>query len=285
MTEQKIRLGLVQMAMSERPGENVARAIELARAAAERGATVVCLPELFSTRYFPQYARQDAVAPESIPGPATDACSALARERGIVLIAGSVWEAHPAGNFNTAVIFGPDGRAIGQYRKVHIPHDPLFYEQNYFAPGDGGIRVFDTPAGRLAVLICYDQWYPEAARLAALQGAEMVFYPTAIGTVRGHRQREGNWHRAWENVMRGHAIANGMVVAAVNRVGVEDRMSFWGGSFVSDAFGKVLVRAGSGEQVALADVSLAHGREVREGWRFFHNRRPEVYDMLSSRME
>jgi agmatine deiminase len=174
---------------------------------------------------------------------------------------------------------------LGKYRKIHIPHDENFFEQHYFTPGDLGFNVYKTDSGKIGTLICYDQWFPEAARTLALMGAEMVFYPTAIGLVRGMKQSEGDWQQAWENVMRGHAIANGMVVVAVNRAGNEDQMDFWGGSFVIDAFGKTLARAGCGEEVVMATVDLDHGRRVREGWRFFYNRRPEQYTKIVEELQ
>ncbi|HUL38659.1 MAG TPA: nitrilase-related carbon-nitrogen hydrolase, partial [Methanomassiliicoccales archaeon] len=164
-------------------------------------------------------------------------------------------------------------------------HDESFYEQHYFDRGDTGFQVFETGLGKISTLICYDQWFPEAARAVALKGAEIVFYPTAIGTSKGIRQREGNWQQAWEGVMRGHAIANNMVVCGVNRCGREDRMSFWGGSFVCDAFGRVLERAGRREAVVTCEVDLDHSKEVREGWGFFHNRRPECYGELTRTRE
>ncbi len=277
MPRKKIRLGLIQVSMGEEPEANLGRAMKKVRTAADCGAQIVCLPELFTTPYFPQYAGGPSGSGEPVPGPTTDRLSELARECGIVLVGGSLLEDAGDRRFNTAVVFGPDGALLGRYRKTHIPHDPHFYEQDYFSPGDTGFQVFPTPFGRVSVLICYDQWFPEAARSVALMGADLVVYPTAIGTVRGVRQREGNWHRAWETVMRGHAIANGVVVAAVNRCGEEERMRFWGGSFVCDAFGGVLQRAGLKEEIVIADIDPDHAREVREGWRFFHNRRPECY--------
>jgi agmatine deiminase len=174
-------------------------------------------------------------------------------------------------------------RLVGKYRKMHIPHDPNFFEQGYFAQGDLGFKVFETRYGKLATLICYDQWFPEAARIVSLMGADIIFYPTAIGLVDGVEQAEGDWQDAWTTVQRGHAIANGAAVAAVNRSGREGKMSFWGGSFVSTQFGTLIAKAGKGEEVVLAEVDTELGKEVREGWRFFHNRRPDAYKKITGK--
>lgn len=283
-----VKLGLVQMEMRSEPSRNLDRAAEMIVEAKSMGADIVCLPELFTSTYFAQYSNpnrveMEGVPLENIPGDTAERLSAIARENHIIVVGGSIYERDRAGLFNTCLTFDQEGRILGKYRKVHIPHDENFYEQHYFTPGDLGFKVYDTDKGKLGTLICYDQWFPEAARINALMGAEIVFYPTAIGTVRGVDQAEGDWQTAWENVMRGHAIANGMVVAAVNRAGNEDRMDFWGGSFVCDAFGKTLVRAGAEEQVVTATIDLDHGRNVRGGWRFFHNRRPDQYGMITDR--
>jgi agmatine deiminase len=261
-------------------------AIALVGDAANGGAEAVCLPELFTTPYFPQYRgsspedMRDSEWVDTIPGRTTRELSSAAKENAVILVGGSIYELDRGKLYNTSVVFDQRGKQLGRYRKTHIPHDENFYEQHYFEKGDTGFQVFETERGRLSVLICYDQWFPEAARAVALKDAEIVFYPTAIGTSRGIRQKEGSWQQAWEGVMRGHAIANGMVVCGVNRCGREDRMSFWGGSFVCDAFGKTLKRAGRKEGVVICKVDLDHGKEVREGWRFFHNRRPECYGSL-----
>lgn len=283
MGRRKVRLGLLQMRMQERSEDNLAKGVGMIEEAAEAGANIVCLPELFTTKYFAQYESSGQVPPDildTVPGKASETLSRAARKNGVVIVGGSVFEAAGDQLFNTSMVFDPQGKMLGLYRKTHIPQDQFYFEQQYFSPGDTGFKAFETEFGWISVMICYDQWFPEAARACALMGAEMVFYPTAIGTVDGIRQKEGNWHRAWENVMRGHAIANGMVVTGVNRAGREDRMSFWGGSFVVDAFGKTLRRAGRAETVLLVDVDLDHGREVREGWGFFRNRRPDCYSKL-----
>jgi agmatine deiminase len=286
--KETVTIGLAQMEMRSEPSRNLDRAVEMIGEAKRMGADIVCLPELFTSTYFAQYANpgrvdMDGVPLENVPGNTEERLSDSARKNRIIVVGGSIYERDAAGRFNTCLTFDREGKMLGKYRKVHIPHDESFYEQHYFTPGDLGFKVYETDRGRIGTLICYDQWFPEAARINALMGAEIVFYPTAIGTVRGVEQAEGDWQQAWENAMRGHAITNGMVVAAVNRAGNEDQMDFWGGSFVCDAFGKTLVRAGAEEQVVTATVDLGHGRSVREGWQFFHNRRPDQYGKLTER--
>ena len=285
-----VTLGLVQMEMRPEPSKNLDRALEMIGEAKRQGAEVVCLPELFTSRYFAQYPNPDmreieGTPLENIPGVVAQRLSECARRNRVIIVGGSIYERAPEGLFNTCLTFDQEGSMLGKYRKVHIPHDENFYEQHYFTPGDLGFKVYGTKKGRIGTLICYDQWFPEAARINALMGADMVFYPTAIGTVRGVEQAEGDWQQAWENVMRGHAIANGMVVAAVNRAGNEDQMDFWGGSFVCDAFGRTLVRAGAGEEVVTATIDLEHGRNIKEGWRFFQNRRPDQYCRITEGSE
>jgi len=272
-------LGLVQMRMSRLREKNLEKATEMIRISAERGARIVCLPELFDSRYFPQDEHADAVA-ERLPNSVSDALSHAAEENGVVLVGGSVFEREGGKSYNTSVIFDEHGNEIGRYRKVHIPQDPGFYEQDYFDPGSG-YKVFETRFGKLGVLICFDQWYPEPARISKLLGAQFLFYPTAIGTVRGIEQAEGDWHKAWETVQRGHAIANSVVVAAVNRVGIEKDMRFWGGSFVCDQFGKVIARGGAGEQVIVASCDTRLGANIEQGWGFMRNRRPETYKRIA----
>ena len=272
------------MRMSDSREENLARAIALVSKAAKKGAQIVCLPELFNAPYFAQCKKEGNAAEklaEGIPGKTTAALSECARKNGVVLVGGSIYEKSGSRLYNTSAVFAQDGKMMGIYRKTHIPQDPMYFEQDYFEKGDTGFKVFDTPFCKIAVLICYDQWFPEAARCAALAGAQVIFYPTAIGTVKGVEQAEGNWQKAWENVMRGHAIANCIPVAAANRIGAEGEMDFWGGSFVCDAFGKTLKRAGKKEQVIIAEIDLQHGKDVAEGWRFFYNRRPETYGAIT----
>lgn len=283
-TPKNVRIGLIQMAMVSSPEENRAKAATLIREAAGQGAEIICLPELFTGPYFCA-TEQNADAArylEPIPGVTSSFLSELSASLGVILVGGSYYEQSGEHRFNTAVVFDEQGRSLGTYRKTHIPHDECFYEKNYFEPGDTGFKVFETSKGRIGVLICYDQWFPEAARAMALLGADIVFYPTAIGNADHLEEVEGNWQEAWENVQRGHAIANCMVVCGVNRVGREGEMTFWGGSFICDAFGTTLVRGGANEQVVIGTVDLNHSSWVREGWRFFYNRRPECYGILST---
>ena len=276
----KITIGLVQMAMSEDMDKNLQSAVAKISLAAKKGAQIVCLPELFTAPYFPRERECRSDYSEKIPGKTTRALSDAAKENSVVLVGGSIFEKAKTGRYNTSMIFDENGVLAGKYRKIHVPQDENFYEKDYFAPGDLGYCVADTAYCKIGVLICYDQWYPEAARTLALMGAEIIFYPTAIGTVKGIAQAEGPWQEAWENVQRGHAIANGVAIAAANRAGTEAGMSFWGGSFVCNAFGKTLARGGAGEELVVSTIDLEHGRAVREGWRFFHNRRPDTYGKL-----
>jgi agmatine deiminase len=283
MADRTVRIGLVQTTVSGDVHENLARSLILVRQAAEAGAAIICLPELFRTPYFPQYAGGDAAAfAEPLPGPSTDAFAAIAREYCVSVIV-PVYERGSDGRlYNSAAVITDSGTLLPPYRKVHVPHDPLFYEQDYFTPGNGYL-VFDCGPVKIAVLICYDQWFPEAARAVTLMGAEIIFYPTAIGWIRGMEEPcEGDWRDAWETVQRGHAIANGVHVATVNRVGSERDLIFWGSSFVADAFGGILARAGcSDEEVLLADINPGMNTLVREGWGFLRNRRPDTYRILS----
>jgi len=282
-TSSKVTIALIQTQVSEDIDLNLRKALELVREAAGKGAQIVCLPELYRTRYFPQWDRDGYSGPnaeslaESIPGPSTGAFSALARELEIVIIV-PLFERDTSGYYNSVVVIDADGSLLPTYRKVHIPHDPLFYEKSYFIPGEE-IRVYDTRYAKISALICFDQWFPEAARVAALAGAQIIFYPTAIGWIRGEEQpEEGDWHDAWQTVQRGHAIASSVCVAAVNRAGREDELIFWGGSFVCDCFGRVLAEASSsGEEVLLASLDLAKNEAVQEGWGFFRCRRPDLY--------
>nr|WP_317063587.1 agmatine deiminase family protein [Methanoculleus sp. Wushi-C6] len=283
MSTQKI--GLIQAAVGDDPDRNLAHTLELARQAIAGGARILCLQELYRVPYFPQYEDTDASRyAETIPGPSTEAFAALAREHGVVVVV-PVYERTGSGEYyNAAVVIDADGRLLPAYRKVHIPFDPLFYEKSYFRAGDH-YRVYETCYARIAVLICYDQWFPEAARAAALRGAEIIFYPTAIGRIAGEEPPEGDWREAWETVQRGHAIANSVHVAAVNRVGDEGEIRFFGSSFVADAFGNILARAsGTDEEVLVVEVDLSMNRSVREGWGFFRNRRPETYGALTRRL-
>jgi agmatine deiminase len=258
---------------------NLNHAVAEVRQAARRGAQIVCLPELYRTPYFPQHKKKDVRRlAETIPGESTEAFCDVAAELGVALIVPLFEKSRGGRYYNSAVVINEKGKLLPTYRKLHLPQDPLFWEQNYFQRGDAGYRVYKTPFATFAVLICYDQWFPEAARMATLAGAEIIFYPTAIGWIVGRRPVEGDWHDAWETVMRGHAIANGVHVVAVNRVGREERLNFWGQSFACDSFGKVIRRASATrEQILVARLDLSQNRRVREGWGFLRHRRPETY--------
>ncbi len=284
--ENGIRLGLIQMKCAEDPAENFERAVGKIRSAAAQGAQVVCLQELFRSRYFCQ--KEDVRLfdlAESIPGPSSRRLAELAAELGIVVIA-SLFERRAAGIYhNTAVILDSDGSLCGIYRKMHIPDDPLYYEKFYFTPGDLGFRSHATRRGDLGVLVCWDQWFPEAARLTALNGAQVLFYPTAIGWLEGEDEAVNEAQRsAWETVQRGHAVANGVFVAAVNRVGREGQLTFWGGSFVADPFGRILSRGSfEDEENLIVDCDLDLIEETRRNWPFLRDRRIEAYQGLGKR--
>ncbi len=287
---QTVHIGLVQMRCTDDPQTNTVRAVEGIRTAAAQGALIVCLQELFRSRYFCQredYA-QFALA-EPVPGPGTEALSALAAELGVVIIA-SLFEKRAAGLYhNTAVVLDADGRYLGKYRKMHIPDDPLFYEKFYFTPGDLGFKVFDTRFARVGVLICWDQWYPEAARLTALHGAEVLFYPTAIGWHPDEKAAHGAaQHASWEVIQRSHAVANGCYVVSVNRTGHEGApdggIEFWGQSFVADPHGEVLARAAvDQDEVLVVPCDLAQNDAVRVHWPFLRDRRIDAYGDLTKR--
>jgi N-carbamoylputrescine amidase len=278
------------MRCSKDPEENITRACALLRQAAAKGARIACLPELFRTEYFCQVqeaARFDLAEP--IPGPTTAALAKVAKEVGIVVI-GSIFEKRAPGVYhNTAVVLDADGNLCGRYRKMHIPDDPLYYEKYYFTPGDLGFRSFSTAFARVGTLVCWDQWYPEAARLTALQGAEILFYPTAIGWHPAEKVEFGSAQAsAWETIQRSHAIANGVYVAAVNRIGHEGPaqagLEFWGGSFVADPFGQIIAKAGSDTEeilIALCDPKIQE--ETRRNWPFLRDRRIDAYTPITRR--
>jgi len=285
------QVSLIQMAMSEDPAVNLETACQRIRQAAATGSKVVCLPELFRSLYFCQSEDTAHFAlAESIPGPSTEKLGQVARECGVTVIA-SLFERRAPGLYhNTTAVLGHHGQLIGIYRKMHIPDDPGFYEKFYFTPGDLGFPAFDINDGRIGVLICWDQWYPEAARLAALQGADILFYPTAIGWHPTEKAQVGqSQHDAWRTIQRSHAIANGVFVASVNRVGHETPvqppgLEFWGGSFICDPFGVVLAEASTDqEEIITAQIDPARIEEVRQGWPFLRDRRIDAYADLSRR--
>ncbi len=287
------RVGLVQMSMSSDPEQNLAKAVARVRDAAALGAKVVCLPELFRSPYFCQTEDHAAFAlAESVPGPSTEALGQVAKEAGVALVAPVFERRAPGVYHNSAVVLDAPGTIVGLYRKMHIPDDPLFYEKFYFAPGDLGFRAFDVEPGRIGALICWDQWYPEAARLVALRGAAVIFYPTAIGWHPSEKVAQGAEQRAaWLTIQRAHAIANGVYVAAVNRVGHEvpprggDGIEFWGSSFLVDPFGVVLNEATiDREQILVGEVDPARIDEVRTQWPFLRDRRIDAYAGIERRL-
>jgi len=287
MKKRTVRIGLIQMQCGPDAAANLSKAVMRVAEAARQGAKIVCLPELFLSPYFCQSPHDPAAfrTAEPIPGPTTRVLAGAARRHRIVLIGGSLFEKAPRGKYyNTTPVLGPNGALIGVHRKVHIPEDPLYHEQHYFSPGQAGIQVFKTPYGRLAPMICYDQWFPEAARVAALQGAEILFYPTAIGTIAEPVEDNitGDWQAMWRNAQVGHAAANNVYVAAVNRVGREGALRFWGGSFVADPSSRVIAAAGAREKVILADCDLERVHRLQEAWGFLRNRRPEAYKRLTA---
>jgi N-carbamoylputrescine amidase len=293
----KFEVGLVQMACSPEPDDNLERAATFVREAARLGAQVICLPELFRTQYFCQ--REDTALfdlAEPIPGPSTALFCRLAAELKVAIEL-SLFERRAPGLYhNTAVIIGSDGAIRGLYRKMHIPDDPLYYEKYYFTPGDLGFKSFDLEEGSVGTLVCWDQWYPEGARLTALQGANVIFYPTAIGW---HPAEKAEWgaaqYDAWHTMQRSHAIANGVYVGAVNRVGHETGnirgnevkgagLEFWGGSFLADPFGRILARASHDkEEILLGSVDVKLQEEVRRNWPFLRDRRIDAYGPITER--
>jgi N-carbamoylputrescine amidase len=296
MTARPLKVGLVQMAMGDEPAPNLTKAMDAVREAAGRGAKLVVLPELFRSRYFCQTedAKLFALA-EAVPGPSSEALAALAKQLGVAIVA-SLFEKRAAGVFhNTAAVLDADGRYLGKYRKMHIPDDPRYYEKFYFTPGDLGFKVFHAAGAELGVLVCWDQWYPEAARLTALQGAEILVYPTAIGWHPDEKAKLGErQHAAWETIQRSHAIANGCFVVAANRVGFEPDPSgggrtgagieFWGQSFIAAPDGRVVARAPvDHEAVLVEEIDLAEIDASRIGWPFFRDRRIDAYGEITKR--
>jgi N-carbamoylputrescine amidase len=286
-----VTLGLPQLRLGTDSAANLAHAIERIREAAARGAQIVCTPELFLGPYFCQ--SEDHAffrLAEPVPGPTTERLGTLAKELGVVIVA-SVFEKRAEGLYhNTAAILDADGRYLGKYRKMHIPDDPQYHEKFYFTPGDTGFRSWPTRYARLGVLVCWDQWYPEAARLTALAGADILLYPTAIGWLPSEKAAYGERQQAaWETVQRGHAIANGCYVAAVNRVGVEPGpeggagLEFWGGSFVADPNGQLIAKAGQQEELLIVPCDLTAMDTARTHWPFLRDRRIDAYAGITER--
>ncbi len=281
-----VTVGLLQMSCDEKPELNFKKAVSRINQAAKKGAQIVCLQELFRSRYFCQTEDIELFQlAETIPGPSTEALSKVARQQKVVIVA-SLFEKRTAGIYhNTAVIIDANGRLAGKYRKMHIPDDPLYYEKFYFTPGDLGFQTHDTKFGKVGALVCWDQWFPEAARLTALSGAQLLFYPTAIGWLPDEKEQMNQaQHSAWETIQRAHAIANGVYVAVVNRVGREGKLSFWGQSFVADPFGRIIAKAPADkEEVLIVDCDLKKIEETRQNWPFLRDRRIDFYAPLSSR--
>lgn len=285
MKSKFVTIGLIQSKVGPEMSKNFSHTCDLVIQAAKKGAKIICLQELYNTPYFPQRQGEDKDKfAEYIPGASTSMFEEIAKMYGVIIIiplyekeknkAGK-WEYH-----NSAAVINEKGKLLQTYRKVHIPQDPGFYEKDYFKESDSGYKIYKTKFGTFAVLICYDQWFPEAARAVRLEGAEMIFYPTALGNIVGYKA-EGNWHDAWETSMRGHAIANSVYVSAINRVGREGKMEFFGQSFISDPFGKVLKLASSkNDEVLIAKIDLERNKFFADGWGFLRNRRPDTYKTL-----
>ncbi|HEY4299321.1 MAG TPA: carbon-nitrogen hydrolase [Candidatus Didemnitutus sp.] len=287
----KVTLALLQHACSEKPAENLKKTISLAEKAARGGARIICTQELFRSQYFCQSEdHANFKLAEPIPGPSTKAMQAVAKKHGAVVVASLFEKRAPGLYHNTAAVIDADGRLLGRYRKMHIPDDPLYYEKFYFAPGDTGFRAWPTRYGKIGVLVCWDQWYPEAARLTALQGAEVLFYPTAIGWHPAEKKEDGARQRgAWEIIQRAHAVANGCYVAVANRIGHErpvggEGIQFWGGSFVAGTSGEILVQASDDrEEIVFQEIDLGRVDETRTHWPFLRDRRIDAYGDLTRR--
>ncbi len=286
MKKKNVHVALVQMSCSPDPEENMTKVEQEIRAAAAQGAHIICLQELFRSLYFCDVEDYDNFAlAESIPGPTTDRFSALAKELELVIIA-SLFEKRTAGIYhNTTAVIDADGSYLGKYRKMHIPDDPGYFEKFYFTPGDMGYKVFDTKYAKIGVLICWDQWYPEAARLTAMKGADFLFYPTAIGWHKDQdEQTNAEQLNAWQTIQKSHSVANGIPVVSVNRTGIEGDMKFWGNSFVTNSFGYVTYQAPSSEEVTkVVDLNLNESDEKRTHWPFFRDRRIDSYAPITKR--
>lgn len=286
MGKRTVKVGLVQTSCSSELASNMSKAISGIREAAAGGAQIVCLQELFGSLYFCDVEDHDNFKlAESIPGPSTDILAPLAKELGVVIIA-SLFEKRAEGLYhNTTAVLDADGAYLGKYRKMHIPDDPGYYEKFYFTPGDMGYKVFKTKFATIGVLICWDQWYPEAARITSLMGAEMLFYPTAIGwNIAQDEATNSEQYQAWQTIQRSHAVANGVPVVSVNRVGFEADMKFWGGSFVTNAFGRVLYQADhENETVHVQELDMDNSDRYRTHWPFLRDRRIDSYSPILKR--
>lgn len=285
-SEKEVKVAMVQLQVGSQPDQNMAKTLEKIKEAAAKGAQVVVLQELFRSLYFcdvEDYANFQLA--ESIPGPSTDVLSTISAELGVVIVA-SLFEKRAEGLYhNTTAVLDADGTYLGKYRKMHIPDDPGYYEKFYFTPGDLGYKVFKTRFGKIGVLICWDQWYPEAARITALMGADFLVYPTAIGwALHQNETVNADQYHAWQSVMKGHSVANGIPVVAVNRTGIEGEMQFWGGSFVTNAYGKVLYQAPHLEEdLHIHSINLTETDFYRTHWPFLRDRRIDAYQPILSR--
>ena len=278
-----IKIALIQSKVSDNIKANVDNTVHMISKAAAKGAQIISLQELFQTPYFPQWKNmtKDDYA-ETLRGNSVSMIRETAKKFGVTLIV-PFYQKKGNDYINTALVIDKKGKSSGQYHKTHIPYDPGFYEKDYFSEGKSGYKIFNADGVKFAVLICYDQWFPEAARLARLDGAQIIFYPTAIGHIIGNED-EGDWHDAWETVQRGHAIANSVYVATINRVGEEGSTNFWGQTFVSDPFGKILKRASSSRQeIVVTELDLEKNSFYADGWGFLDNRRPETYSKISEK--
>ena len=283
---EKVKIGLVQMSMSENQQDNISKAVKMIAEAAEKGARIICLPELFSTRYFCQEQNNDNFElAEKIPGKITDALAEIARKKKVVIIAG-IFEKRSAGVYNnSAAVIDSSGDILGIYRKMHIPEDPVdYHEKLYFAPGEK-FMSFKTEYGEIGVLICWDQWFPEAARITAMKGAKIIFYPTAIGwDPEDSKEKKEIQSSAWETIQRSHGIANGVFIASANRVGKEGNIDFWGSSFISGPFGEIISKAGNNsEEILVAECDLDAVKSTRMGWPFLRDRRVDSYGEITGR--
>lgn len=282
----KVNVGLVQVSCVKDKDENIKKTIENIRLAAKKGANIVCLQELFASLYFCDIEDYDNFnLADKIPGEITEMFQSLAKELGIVIVA-SMFEKKAQGlYFNTTAVIDADGKYLGKYRKMHIPDDPGFYEKFYFTPGDLGYKVFETKFGKIGVLICWDQWYPEASRITALMGAEILFYPTAIGwALNQDKETNQEQYNAWQTIQRSHAVANGVHTVSVNRTGIEGEMQFWGGSFVSNPFGTILYQAPHLEaDIKVVELDLAKTDHYRVHWPFLRDRRIDSYQPITKR--
>jgi N-carbamoylputrescine amidase len=285
---QKVKIGTVQMSCTKEPSANLEKAIQKVREAAAAGAQIVCLQELFTSLYFCDVEDyENFKLAETIPGPSTDALCKVAQESGVVIIA-SLFEKRAQGLYhNTTAVIDADGSYLGKYRKMHIPDDPAYYEKFYFTPGDLGYKIFKTRFATIGVLICWDQWYPEAARITALMGAEILFYPTAIGWATSQDEATNTeQYNAWQTIQRSHSVANGIHVVSVNRVGLEQNgaMKFWGGSFISNPFGSILYKASHDqEEVNVLEIDLSKTDRYRTHWPFMRDRRIDSYQPITKR--